>query len=59
MILNNNGYFIINGKKVMVEKDDVLTIDPGDKHIAINESSEDFLYIVFKYNYSEEDIYWD
>ena len=57
--LNNNGYFIINGEKVMVEPDDVLTVDPGDKHIAINESNKDFLYMVFKYNYSEEDMYWD
>lgn len=57
--LNNNGYFIINDKKVTVEKDDVLTIDPRDKHIAINESNKDFLYIVFKYNYNEDDIYWD
>lgn len=57
--LNNNGFFIINDKKITVKTDDVLTIEPFDKHIAINNSKEDFLYMVFKVKYSEDDLIWD
>jgi len=57
--LNDVGYWMINGKKVIVEADDVLVIEPGDKHIAVNESDQDFLYMAFKMNYQEDDIVWD
>jgi len=57
--LNDVGYWIINGEKVVVHTDDVLVIEPLDKHIAINESSEDFLYMAFKFEYDEKDSFWD
>jgi len=57
--LNNNGYFIINDEKIEVKVDDVLVIEPFDRHIAVNESSQDFLYMVFKINFEESDMVWD
>lgn len=57
--LNDVGYWIINGEKIVVKKDDILVLEPGDKHIAVNESGEDYLYIAFKFNYDENDSFWD
>ncbi|MFA5532563.1 MAG: cupin domain-containing protein [Candidatus Shapirobacteria bacterium] len=57
--LNNNGYYIINDKKVFVKPEDVLVVEPGDKHVTINNTDKDFLYMVFKFNYDEKDIFWD
>lgn len=56
--LTNNGYWIINGKKQQFESGDMLVIEPNDKHSVINETKEDYLYMVFKTNYHEDDIYW-
>lgn len=57
--LNKNGYFIINGEKINVEVDDVLVVEPFDKHIVVNNTDKDFLYIAFKVNYQEDDLVWD
>jgi mannose-6-phosphate isomerase-like protein (cupin superfamily) len=57
--LNENGYFIVNGKKIEVKIDDVLVVEPGDIHTAVNETGKDFLYVAFKYNYDEKDMFWD
>lgn len=57
--LNNNGYFVVNDKKIEVESDDILVVEPFDRHIAVNESGEDFLYMAFKVNYEENDLFWD
>lgn len=57
--LNKNGYFIINGEKINVEVDDVLVVEPFDKHIVVNDTKKDFLYMTFKLNYSEDDFFWD
>lgn len=57
--LNENGYFIVNGEKIEVKIDDVLVVEPFDKHIVVNETKEDFLYMAFKLNYSEDDLFWD
>lgn len=57
--LNENGYFIVNEEKIEVSTDDVLVIEPGDRHVAINESGKDFLYMAFKLNYEEDDMVWD
>ncbi len=42
--MKKNGYWLINGKKIFID---------------INETNKDFLYIAFKFGYSEEDIFWD
>lgn len=56
---NGNGYFIVNGEKIALETGDTLVIEPKDKHTVVNESRQDFLYIAFKLNYDEQDIFWD
>jgi quercetin dioxygenase-like cupin family protein len=38
---------------------DVFVCKPEDKHWVENESDEIFRILVFKYNWVEDDIYWD
>lgn len=57
--LTDNGYWIINGEKQIFNIGDVLVIEPFDKHTTINESDIDYTYLAFKFNYSQDDLYWD
>ena len=57
--LNNNGYFIVNKEKITINPGDLIVIEPNDNHEVINNTQEDFLYIAFKLNYKEDDIFWD
>lgn len=57
--LTDNGYWIINGERKQFKVGDVLVIKPGDKHTVVNESSEDYLYLAFKFKYSPDDLYWE
>jgi quercetin dioxygenase-like cupin family protein len=57
--LNENGYFIVNGKRVPAKTGDVIVIEPWDMHEVVNDTDEDFLYMAFKLNYKQEDLYWE
>lgn len=57
--LNTNGYFTVNGEKIAPEVGDILVVEPNDKHITTNDTDKDFLYMAFKVNYDEKDLYWD
>jgi len=57
--LNTNGYFIVNGEKIVPTVGDIIVVEPNDKHITVNDSDKDFLYMAFKVNYDEKDSYWD
>ncbi|SEH05504.1 cupin domain-containing protein [Candidatus Venteria ishoeyi] len=57
--LNKNGYFIVNGEKIKPKVGEILVVEPNDKHEIVNNTKEDFLYLCFKINYSEDDLYWD
>lgn len=56
--LTNNGYWVINGKKMTFDIGDILVIEPLDNHLTANDSLEDYIYLAFKYNYDPSDIYW-
>jgi len=55
--LTENGYWIINKEKYFFKKGDILTIEPFDKHAVLNDSTEDYIYLAFKFNYIPEDLY--
>lgn len=57
--LNSNGYFIVNGEKMELQAGDTLVIEPNDAHTVVNNTNNDFLYVAFKFNYGENDSYWD
>lgn len=57
--LNTNGFFTVNGEKIQPKVGDIIVIEPYDKHTVTNNTDKDFLYLAFKLNYSEDDLYWD
>ena len=56
--LTKNGYWKINGEKFVFEIGDTLIIEPNDRHYVMNDTKEDYIYLVFKFNYSSDDLYW-
>jgi quercetin dioxygenase-like cupin family protein len=56
--LSKNGYWIINGERLDFEIGEVLVIEPRDKHIVVNDSKDDYIYLAFKFDYDTEDLYW-
>jgi len=56
--LNNNGYFIVNGRKIDVRPGDIIVVQPMDEHEVVNNTDSDFLYMAYKFNYDAEDLYW-
>ena len=55
----DHGYRVINWEKFQPKVGDILVIEPGDSHRIVNESDQDFCFIVFKIGYSQDDLYWD
>lgn len=55
--LNVNGVFEINGKAVPLSSGDALVVEPNDVHATWNNSSEDFLYVAFKFDWVDGDYY--
>jgi quercetin dioxygenase-like cupin family protein len=56
--LTKNGYWVINNEKFEFEIGDTLVIEPNDKHLIINDTDQDYIYLVFKYDYAPDDLYW-
>lgn len=56
--LTKNGYWIINGQKLIFEIGDTLVIEPNDEHFVMNNAKEDYIYLAFKLDYDPEDLYW-
>ena len=56
--LTKNGYWVINDQKFEFEIGDVLVIEPNDRHYVMNNTTEDYVYIAFKFNYDSEDLHW-
>jgi len=49
----------VNDEQIKPKVGDCLVIEPMDKHTVINESEKDYIYLAFKINYTENDLYWD
>lgn len=59
-ILKGEAAFAFNGERVDARPGDAFVCEPGDVHSVINSSyGEDFLFLVFKTNFTEGDIYWE
>ncbi len=57
--LTDSGYWLVNGKKITPKVGDLLVIEPGDIHSAWANSTKDYIYLAFKYDYDPKDFYWD
>lgn len=57
--LNANGYFKVNGEVIRPSVGDVIVVKPFDRHAVVNDTSEDFLYMAFKYDFGADDLFWE
>ena len=57
--LTDNGYWIINEKRLEFKVGDILVIEPEDRHATINKTNQDYIYLAFKIKYEPTDIYWE
>ncbi|MFA5748137.1 MAG: cupin domain-containing protein [Candidatus Absconditabacterales bacterium] len=58
-LLNENGYWIVNGEEIHPKVGDTLVIEPNDKHTVISSKTQDYIYLAFKINYDKDDLYRD
>lgn len=56
---DSKGYFIVNDERIDLSEGDVLVVAPDDRHTAGTTGEEEWTYIAFKYNYKEDDLYWE
>lgn len=57
-IRSGKGVVILNGKRNTAQKDDIFLCEPHDVHEIINNSSEEFVVLIFKTNENPKDIFW-
>ena len=57
--LNDNGYWLVNNEKIEPRIGEVLIIEPNDRHEVVNNTSADYIYLALKYNYEENDSYYE
>jgi quercetin dioxygenase-like cupin family protein len=53
-----NGYFAVNGEKIELKEESILIVEPNDRHKVVNDSQEDFTYLVIKLNNDNDDFYF-
>jgi len=58
-ILQGNGILFFNKERIRTQPGDVIICEPGDIHGVINDTRDDFQFIVFKTNFVQNDIYWE
>ena len=58
-ILSGQGTFEINGKVFALGVGDTLTCEPGEVHNTKNPHARPFVYLVFKTNVVDNDLYWE
>jgi len=58
-IEDGEGTLKLNNEEFRCRKGDIFLCEPGDRHEVINDSKDDFTFLVFKVNEEKDDIYWD
>ena len=58
-ILEGQGSFDIDGRTFELKPGDTLTCEPREVHNTKNPHDEPFVYIVFKTNVADDDLFWD
>ena len=57
-ILKGNAIVFCGDKRVRAEPGDTLLCEPREVHGLINNTDEDFLFVVFKMNTKDDDTFW-
>lgn len=58
-ILAGQGTFDIDGKTFAMQVGDTLTCEPGEVHNTKNPNDAPFIYVVFKTNVVDNDLFWE
>ena len=57
-ILKGNAIVFCGDKRVRANPGDTLLCEPKEVHGLVNDTDEEFLFVVFKINANDEDMYW-
>ena len=57
LVLQGRCQLMVNGERIILRRDDMLLMEPGDIHSLTNHGSIPFVLLVFKTN-GEDDTYW-
>jgi quercetin dioxygenase-like cupin family protein len=57
-ILRGNAVVFCGDARVSAQPGDTLLCEPGEVHGLVNDTDQDFLFVVFKINAKDDDIYW-
>ena len=57
-VLKGNAIVFCGDTKVRAQSGDTLLCEPGEVHGLDNDTDNDFLFVVFKINANDEDMYW-
>jgi len=57
-IQSGSGVLIMNCERFRCKADDFFLCEPGDVHGFLNDTTEDFIVLIFKTNEEESDIFW-
>lgn len=57
-IIKGNAVVFCGDTKVRAQPGDTLLCEPGEVHGLDNDTDNDFLFVVFKINANDEDMYW-
>jgi quercetin dioxygenase-like cupin family protein len=57
-IIKGHASVFCGNTTVRVEPGDTLLCEPGEIHGLTNETDKDFLFVVFKINANDKDMYW-
>lgn len=47
----------MNNEKIIPQKGDILVIEPNDMHTVMNDTDQDYVYLAFKVNYTDNDLH--
>jgi quercetin dioxygenase-like cupin family protein len=57
-ILRGHAVIFCGDARVRAQPGDTLLCEPGEVHGLINDTGQDFMFVVFKINARDEDMYW-
>ena len=57
--LTDNWYRIVNDQRIQPKVGDVLIIEPNDVHTVGNDTEEDYVYLCFKTDYTDQSDFYN
>lgn len=58
-ILKGNGVLFVGDNKQRRKEGDIIFCEAGETHGVINDTDEEFIWLVFKINFTKNDTIWD